>query len=554
MATIKPYFSIVIPTYNGGLDIKETINSVLNQDYKKFELIICDDNSSDNTIKIVRSINDNRIKIKTHHQNLGYPGNLERSRQYSTGEILFLMGQDDLLFPGTLKHYADIFKKYPKVGAITRPYYWFDKNSKVPVRRKIPLNPAADEIITITSAPNKVIKVFDTLDQLSGLAYRIKWFTTSFHPDIFPAHIYPFAAIFKKHPVVYVKDNNIAVRIASSQTRKISSIYQKSPILSWKQMIDTIFPASKYKKVHNYLIKDFVARNYLGLVQIKNYGKYTWVLREIYFLLVFRWQNIFSPSFWLITIAVLTIPSNLLIKLVDWYKNTVYKNIIKFNIFNFLYRSKVISTLFPTTIYCLQNALSDCHSVLDLGCGPDSPLQYCPTVTWSIGVDAFKPYIEQSMAKKIHQQYICQNINTLKFKAKSFDAVILIETLEHLSQSDGQALINKCQKWAKKKIIITTPNGYIHQKALDKNKYQQHLSGWNPKLFRDQKCIVHGLSGFKFLRAEGDNQSMSESFLTTIKYKPKVFWFIIATLSQALTYHFPNLAFELFVVQNVSKK
>ena len=72
-----------------------------------------------------------------------------------------------------------------------------------------------------------------TLDQLSGLAYRVKFMDIPFHPDCFPCHIYPFASIFKKHPVVFLKDYNVAVRIATSQTRFISSIYEKSPMQSW---------------------------------------------------------------------------------------------------------------------------------------------------------------------------------------------------------------------------------------------------------------------------------------------------------------------------------
>ena len=53
--------SIIMPSYNTGKFIQETINSVINQTYSNWELIIVDDCSTDNTDEIVKNINDSRI-------------------------------------------------------------------------------------------------------------------------------------------------------------------------------------------------------------------------------------------------------------------------------------------------------------------------------------------------------------------------------------------------------------------------------------------------------------------------------------------------------------
>lgn len=324
MATID----ILIPTYNGSKYISETINSILSQSYKNFRIIVCDDASKDNTVQVIKTIKDPRIVIKSHAKNLGYSLNLERARSYVEAPFIYLMGQDDVMATDTLKNTIKAFKLSPQIGAVTRPYFWFDKDINIPVRAKKQLNPKKDTIVKITDNPKKVIRVFETLDQLSGLAYRTKFFNIPFHPDIFPCHIYPFSQIFKNHPVVFLKDYNIAVRIASSQTRSLSSIYEKSPLLSWVQMVQLIYSEKKYQKIQKYLIKDFITKNYVGLVQLRNYAKYKYFLREIWYLVKFNWENIFSPSFWFFSLGCIICPPFILIPLVDWYKNKIYSKLL----------------------------------------------------------------------------------------------------------------------------------------------------------------------------------------------------------------------------------
>lgn len=325
MATID----ILIPTYNGAKIIQPTLKSLLSQDFTDFRIIICDDASTDDTLSLVKSLKDKRIHIFAHSQNLGYPGNLERGRGYCRAPILFLMGQDDLLAPHALKTYVNTFKKYPQIGAITRPYYWFAGNRpNLPVRYKHPLDLTKTKIVSITDDQSRVIRVFDTLDQLSGLAYRRRLIDTPFHPDIFPCHIYPFASIFKNHPIAFLKDYTIAVRIDSSQSRHLSSIYHKSPLLSWIQMINAVFSSPKHLTVKKYLIADFIAKNYIGLAQIKNYSTFKNLLREIYYLVRFRPQNLLSFQFWLFSLGAIITPPQLLIPLTDWFKSKIYSRTI----------------------------------------------------------------------------------------------------------------------------------------------------------------------------------------------------------------------------------
>jgi len=317
-----------MPAYNGQDFIRQTISNVLNQGFKDFELVIVDDCSTDKTPQIIKSVKDKRVKLFQNKKNLGYPENLEKCRRKARAEFIYLLAQDDILAQGALLNTYQAFKNNPQIGAVTRPYFWFDENPKIPVRAKKQLNPKKDEIVSVDDNYKKLKRVFETVDQLSGLAFRKKFLKLAFHKDIFTCHVYPFADIFKNHPIVFLKDYNTAVRIRSSQTRSLSVIYDKSPMQSWVEMLLAVYPEKKYDKFKNYFVKNFIAKNYVGLVQINNYGKYKQLLREIYLLLKYRPENILAPMFWFYTVLCLLTPPFLLIPLTDWYKSKILKRTI----------------------------------------------------------------------------------------------------------------------------------------------------------------------------------------------------------------------------------
>ncbi|HLN19076.1 MAG TPA: glycosyltransferase [Patescibacteria group bacterium] len=328
--TIDLKFSILIPTFNGSAVIKDTLRSILTQSFQNFEIIIQDDVSSDNTVEVINSLNDPRIKIFKNEKNLGYSKNLDSLSRKATGEIIYLMGQDDILAQGALMDTYNAFKSSPDIGGVARPYYWFHKNIDIPVRATKQLNPQKDEIVRITDDFNRIILLIDVAGQLSGLAYRRKFIDRPFHDDIFPCHVYPFASILKKHPIVFLKDYNLAVRIASSQCRSVSSIYNVSPLKSWVDFFNNVFNEKEFINLRNYCIKNYVAVNYVGLVQIKNYAKYRYLLREIWYLLKYRWENLFSLKFWFFSLGCVVMPASLLIPMVDWYKNNINSKKLKY--------------------------------------------------------------------------------------------------------------------------------------------------------------------------------------------------------------------------------
>jgi len=317
----KPVFSLLIPAYNSEKIIGETIQSILDQTIDDFELIIVDDASKDNTLSVIKKFKDKRIHYFKNKKNLGYSRNLECCRQKAVGKYIYLMGNDDILSKYALEKTLDAFKMDKDVGVVTRPYYWFENNDiNSAVRAVRPLDQKSDRLISSSDGKDVFEKIIESVGQLSGLAYKREWMDLPIHPDIFPAHIYPFMSIFKKHKAVYLKDYILAVRILSSQTRSLSSIYNLSPTFTWVRMFKIVFSGKRYENQRECGI-EYISRNYEGLVQIRNYARYNIFLKEIWLLIKYRPKNLLAPKFWFFVVGLAIMPRFILIPMVDWYKN-----------------------------------------------------------------------------------------------------------------------------------------------------------------------------------------------------------------------------------------
>jgi len=92
--------SVCMATYNGEHFLTEQIQSILRQLNSDDELIISDDNSTDDTLKIIKSFNDSRIKLFTHKSTGRPTENFQNALLKAKGEFIFLADQDDIWLAG----------------------------------------------------------------------------------------------------------------------------------------------------------------------------------------------------------------------------------------------------------------------------------------------------------------------------------------------------------------------------------------------------------------------------------------------------------------------
>ena len=98
-----PAISVCIPTYNGAKYIAQTIESVLNQTFTDFEIIVSDDGSSDKTLEIVGSFNDPRIVRIDRLSKVGAEANWNNAVANASASLVKLVCQDDILYPQCLE-------------------------------------------------------------------------------------------------------------------------------------------------------------------------------------------------------------------------------------------------------------------------------------------------------------------------------------------------------------------------------------------------------------------------------------------------------------------
>ncbi len=123
---INPKVSVVIPTYNRAHLIGRAIESVLNQTYQDFELIIIDDCSIDNTDDVIKEFQkkDNRIIYLKHDKNKGGSAARNTGIKTSRGEYIAFLDSDDEWLPEKLEKQINVFKKLSdNIGLVYSGYY-----------------------------------------------------------------------------------------------------------------------------------------------------------------------------------------------------------------------------------------------------------------------------------------------------------------------------------------------------------------------------------------------------------------------------------------------
>lgn len=131
-------FSVVIPLYNKELSITNTVQSVLDQTCQDFEIVIVNDGSTDNSIKAVEAINDNRIRL-IHQENQGVSAARNRGIKEAKYEWIAFLDGDDLWEPNHLEEITKMMELYPEEKVFVTSFVYSDNRPMFKHPRATPI-------------------------------------------------------------------------------------------------------------------------------------------------------------------------------------------------------------------------------------------------------------------------------------------------------------------------------------------------------------------------------------------------------------------------------
>lgn len=123
----------------------------------------------------------------------------------------------------------------------------------------------------------------------------------------------------------------------------------------------------------------------------------------------------------------------------------------------------------------------DAASCLDVGCGRGAFQSLADRR--SVGCDIYAPNLGIARSKGYYADVLQCDVRHLPFGAKTFDAALCVEVIEHLDKQEGFALVRRLEEIARRQVIITTPWGYCPLEERHDNPHLNHVSGWLPQEF-----------------------------------------------------------------------
>ncbi|MFN7522284.1 MAG: glycosyltransferase family 2 protein [Aphanizomenon sp.] len=128
VAGLYPKITVVMPVYNGEKYLDTAIKSILNHRFMNFEFVIVDDASTDNSVEIINSYQDQRIKLIKNNVNLGIPTTRNKCLQESSGEYVAVLDCDDYAYPSRLAEQLEFMENNPDFGMVGSWVELIDEN------------------------------------------------------------------------------------------------------------------------------------------------------------------------------------------------------------------------------------------------------------------------------------------------------------------------------------------------------------------------------------------------------------------------------------------
>ncbi|TAH66333.1 MAG: glycosyltransferase [Rhodopseudomonas palustris] len=115
---VGPLVTIAIPTFNRSQLLRACIDRVLAQTYPRFELLICDNASEDDTEQMLAGVDDDRLRVVRHDTNIGLLPNWNSCVEHARGDYIVILPDDDAIAPHFLERCVDVINQHPNLQLV----------------------------------------------------------------------------------------------------------------------------------------------------------------------------------------------------------------------------------------------------------------------------------------------------------------------------------------------------------------------------------------------------------------------------------------------------
>lgn len=290
--------SVIMANYNHGQYIKEALTTIVEQSWRPFEVLICDDASTDDSLEIIRGFADKYpfVRFVKNQTNLGVAASFNRLVDLASGNYLYTTSADDNILPGFFQKSMNLIAQYPQAGISSGCSFIIDKKSKKTNFITIPMVCSGKPCFF---PPEKVREIFlkqgnwisghsaivklDYLRSCGGYKPELYSFQDNF---VYQVLALKFGACFIPEPVTCYRklassysmaitnnadiSNKIIENGALLMQTAFSDIFPKAYVESWRREHYFALRYNIYKQTHKNKIKRFFFFVYLVFVFKQN--------------------------------------------------------------------------------------------------------------------------------------------------------------------------------------------------------------------------------------------------------------------------------------------
>ena len=221
-----PLVSIIMPAYNCEAFVEQAINSVFQQTYTNWELMVADDGSTDNTRAIIDAIGDDRV-VKTHNDtNQGNIRTRNRLFGQAKGDFITILDADDWIDKKKIEHQLEAFNVDEGLSVCVTNYYEVSTTGNVVIKQNVEcdfLLKANEFELTPRFHPASIILKRNVFDRIGGLNL---YFDRLFGEDIYWIYLIleKFKTLYVAQPLYYYRANPVSLTNDINNKRKLTVI------------------------------------------------------------------------------------------------------------------------------------------------------------------------------------------------------------------------------------------------------------------------------------------------------------------------------------------